>query len=236
MSFASQNEEKQFNKWLKDSPFNNASQALFGEKFKPKTDTLIDMFRQEREHINKKQFLPFETVYKDSFLAHLPETLSTPQKEFIEIVKWRFIVGKIGAMNKLLKKSHDLMDNGKTQESLALVQELADAGHPEACYLYAAYLLQGQYISQDGIQARIYAEKAIEFVEHPRACLILAGIHYESIGVEYNRRTAMDYIRNAERHGENDPSVYAILATYYQDGYIVGRDVERAAHFAHLAK
>lgn len=236
MSFASKNEENQFKKWLKDSPFNSISKDLFGDSFMPNTDQLIALFRQEREQTKKKHFLPFGTVYKDTFLKHLPKELSAEQTEHIQALTWRFIVGKIDAMNKILEKSYDLMDKGQTQEGLQLTLDLANAGHPEACYLYATYLLRGQSGSQDAVNARIYAEKALEFVEHPRACLVLAGMYHEGITVEQNRRTAVNYIRNAERHAKSDPTIYSLLAEYYQDGYIVGRDVEKAAIFAHMAK
>ena len=232
MSFVSPNEEKVYKKWLKASPFNVIAQKLFGD-IAPTLETSLEIFRQERDRTKMKEFLSFEEVFGESFLKKIPAELTDDQKNYVGAIAWDFILSKIDAMNKVLEKSYELFDKKKTAESLELLQKIADAGHPEACYLMAVYILQGHAMSRDPAMALKYANKALEYVAHPRACLVLAGIYYEGLGVDSNRRKAVSYILQAENTAEGDPSVFSLLAEYYQDGYIVGRDVEKAAHFAH---
>ena len=232
MSFVSPNEEKVYKKWLKESPFNIMAQKLFGD-IAPKVEVSLEIFRQERERTKAKQFLAFEEVFGENFLSKIPTELTDDQKNYVGATTWDFIVNKIDAMNKVLEKSYTLFDEGKIVESLEALKKLADAGHPEACYLVSVYALQGNAMPRDPDMAFKYANRALAYVAHPRACLVLAGLYYEGIGVESSRRNAVSYILQAERTGEGDPSVFSLLAEYYQDGYIVARDVEKAAHYAH---
>lgn len=236
MPFVSQSEERTYKKWLKESPFNAIAQKLFGD-IAPTVETSLEIFRQERDRTKAKEFLPFETVFGESFLMRIPTELSEDQKNYVGAITWHFIVNKIDAMNKILEKSYKLFDDGNTAESLLILHSLADAGHPEACYLTAVYALQGQVMDRNPAMAFKYATKALEYVAHPRACLILAGLCYEELnGDGGDRRKAVSWILQAERTAQSDPSVYSLLAGYYQDGYIVGRDVEKAAEYAHKAK
>lgn len=235
MPFVSQNEEKVYKKWFKGTPFNAMSQKLFGD-IAPTPEMSLEIFRQENARTKAKEFIPFEDVFGESFLSKIPSELSEEQQNYLGTLTWNFIVNKIDAMNKVLEKSYKLFDAGKLEESLVIVKTLADAGHPEACYLMAVYALQGKGIDRNPSLAFKYGTKALEYVAHPRACLLLAGLYYEGLGVESNRRKAVSWILQAERTIEGDPSVCAFLAEYYQDGYIVGRDVEKAAHYAHKAE
>lgn len=240
MTFASQNEEKLYKKWFKESPFNATAQKLFGE-ITPSEVECLALYREEKARTKAKKFLPFETVFKETFFNRIPQDtsqLSEKQKQFIAAMNWSFIINKIDPMNKLLEKSYALFDEGEIQNSLTLLEELANAGHPEACYLLAAYCQSGlptHGMEKDSKKALKYAQKALEFVDHPRACLILAALYYEGIGTETDRRQAVSWILKAERSAESDPSVYSYLAEYYQDGYVVERDVEKAAFYAQKA-
>lgn len=235
MPFVSQNEEKVYKKWMKGTPFNASSQKIFGNVL-PALETSLEIFREESNRTKAKQFLPFEEVFGKSFLNEMPSELSEEQQNYLGTLTWNFIVNKIDAMNKVLEKSYKIFDAGKIEESVAMVQSLADAGHPEACYLMAVYALQGKGVERDPGVALRYGTKALEYVAHPRACLLLAGLYYEGLGIESDRRKAAIWIRQAEHTIEADPSVCSFLAEYYQDGYIVGRDVEKAAHYAHKAE
>lgn len=240
MTFASQNEEKLYKKWLKESPLSSVAQKLF-TNIAPTEEECIALFRLEKERTKAKDFFPFNIVFKETFFNKLPENiadLSEKQKQFIAAMNWSFIINKIEPMNKVLEQSYVLFDQDKIQESLNLLEKLADAGHPEACYLFAAYS-QSDF-PQHGIyknpeKAFQYAHKALEFVEHPRACLLIAGFYYAGIGAEPDRRQATSWVLKAERSAESDPNVYPQLAEYYQDGYIVERDVEKAAFYAQKA-
>ena len=235
MPFVSQNEEKLYKKWMKASPFNENTQNFFGD-IAPALEISLEIFRQERDRTKAKQFLPFEEVFGESFLNKIPSELSDDQKNYLGAITWDFIVNKIDVMNKILEKSYQLFDKEKASEALEILQMLADAGHPEACYMLAVYALQGQAMERNPVTAFKYANKALEYVAHPRACLVLAGLCYEGFGVESDRRKAVSWILQAERTSEADSSVFSLLAEYYQDGYIVGRDVEKAAHYAHKAE
>ena len=235
MPFVSQNEEKLYKKWLKESPFSAITQKLFGD-ITPSEEVCLDIFRQERDRTKAKEFLPFAEVFGETFLKKIPTELTDEQTNYVGAITWSFIVNKIEPMNKLLEKSYKLFDDEKMTESIVLLKKLADAGHPEACYLMAAYALQGKIVERSPDVAFEYANKALEYVAHPRACLILAGMYYEGAGVEHNRRKAGSFVLQAERTAESDPGVFALLAEYYQDGYVVSRDVEKAAHYAHKAE
>lgn len=235
MPFVSQNEEKVYKKWMKGTPFNVISRKFFGD-IAPTLEIGLEIFRQENARTKAKQFLPFDEVFGESFLSKIPTELSEEQQNYLGTLTWNFIINKIDAMNKILEKSYVLFDAGKLEESINMIQGIANAGHPEACYLMAIYALQGKGMDRDPSLALKYGNKALEFVAHPRACLLLAGLYYEGLGVESNRRKAVGLIIQAERTIEGDPSVCSFLAEYYQDGYIVGRDVEKAAHYAHKAE
>lgn len=235
MDFSSQNEEKQFKKWLKESPFNQISQETFRHSV-PGDEDLLALFRKDKEHVKKKNFLNFNDFYQDTFIKFLPETLSEEQEKVLNTLTWLFISQKIEAMNKELKNAYDLLDKNKADKAIETIKKLADAGHPEACYLMAAFCMQGQLIPRDAQTILDYAEKAMKFVNHPRTSLLLAGLYNEGYGVAKDPRKAISLILDAERHANEDPHVYSILAEYYQDGYIVSRDVEKAAVYAYKAE
>ncbi len=231
MSFASKHEENQFKKWLKTSPFNASSENLFGT-IAPNEEICIQLFKEEKENIKAKKFIAFTEFYADSFLNKIPNELSQEQEEFLSAVTWAYIMNKIEAMNSVLQKAYTLLDKEKKIEGLKLIQELADAGHPEACYLLAAYSLHCPIEERKPDIAFKYANKALEFVDHPRACLILAGLYYQGIGITADSKKAISYVLQAERTAQTDPSVYVLLAEYYQDGYIVHRDIEKVAYYS----
>lgn len=235
MDFASQNEEKQYKKWLKESPFNTVSLETFKHAV-PNEEELLEIFRHDKKLIKEKNFIPFENFYANTFLQFLPETLTEEQEQLLNSLTWRYIAQKIEAMNKLLKHAYELLDKQDTQKAVEIIKNLAEAGHPEACYLMAAFCMQGQLIPRDAETILKYAHKAMQYVSHPRTNLILAGLYYEGYGVERNPGKAVSLILDAERHAQEDPTVYPILAEYYQDGYIVGRDVEKAAVYAYRSE
>ncbi len=235
MTFASQNEEKLYKKWLKDSPYNQISQTIFNHQI-PNEEELIALFRKDKELVKKKEFIPFNDFYADIFINFLPQELTEEQQKVFNMLNWRYIAQKIDAMNKVLKHAYELLDNNKQEEGIQLIKKLADAGHPEACYLIAAFSMQGQLLPKQADIILEYAQKAMKFVNHPRSNLIMAGLYYEGFGVERDVRRAVSYILDAERNADADPFVYSILAEYYQDGYIVNRDVEKAAVYAYKAE
>lgn len=235
MDFTSQNEEKQYKKWLKESPFNAVSQEAFNHAI-PSEDDLLGIFRNDKELTKSKNFVPFHEFYADTFIKFLPQALSAEQEQLLNSLTWRYIAQKIEAMNKLLKHAYEMLDKNETQKAVEIIKTLAEAGHPEACYLMAAFSMQGQLIPRSTETILKYAQKAQQFVNHPRTNLILAGLYYEGYGVERNPKKAISLILDAERHAQEDPSVYPILAEYYQDGYIVGRDVEKAAVYAYRSE
>ncbi len=235
MTFASQNEEKLYKKWLKDSPFNQISQATFHHQI-PNDNDLLNLFRKDKELIKAKNFIPFTEFYGDTFVTFLSNKLTEDQQNILNALMWRYIAPKIESMNKLLKQAYDLLDNDKKDDALAIIKKLADVGHPEACYLIAAFSMQGQLLPKKAEVILEYAQKAMQFVNHPRSNLIIAGLYYEGFGVERDIRKAVSYILDAERNADADPFVYSILAEYYQDGYIVNRDVEKAAVYAYKAE
>ncbi len=235
MNFASQNEEKQYKKWLKESPFNTISHETFNHAVTAEEE-LLAIFRKDKELIKEKQFIPFHEFYAETFIPSLPENLSEKQEEILNTLIWRYIAQKIEAMNKSLKHAYDLLDKNETQKAVNIIRTLADAGHPEACYLIAAFSMQGQLMPRSAETILKYAHKAMQFVSHPRSNLILAGLYNEGYGVERNPKKAVSLILDAERHAPEDPTVYPILAEYYQDGYIVGRDVEKAAVYAYRSE
>lgn len=235
MEFASQNEEKQFKKWLKESPFNLISLETFKHTI-PAEEELLQIFRHDKKLIKEKNFIPFQDFYANTFIKFLPQNLSEEQEEVLNTLTWRYIAQKIEAMNKLLKHAYELLDKNETQSAVEIIKNLADSGHPEACYLIAAFSMQGQLIPRDAETILTYAHKAMQFVSHPRTNLILAGLYNEGYGVERDPKKAVSLILDAERHAPEDPTVYPILAEYYQDGYIVGRDVEKAAVYAYRSE
>lgn len=235
MDFTSQNEEKQYKKWLKESPFNTVSHAAFKHTI-PSEEDLLGIFRHDKELIKGKKFIPFHEFYADTFMRFLPQSLTEEQEQLINSLTWRYIAQKIEAMNKLLKHAYELLDKNEADKAVEIIKNLADAGHPEACYLIAAFSMQGQFIPRSVETILNYAQKAQQFVSHPRTNLILAGLYYEGYGVERNPKKAISLILDAERHAQEDPTVYPILAEYYQDGYIVGRDVEKAAVYAYRSE
>lgn len=235
MDFASQNEEKQYRKWLKESPFNSVSKEAFQHAV-PSDEELLAIFRKDKEFIKDKNFIPFQEFYAENFISYLPQDLSEEQEQILNTLTWRYIAQKIEAMNKSLKHAYDLLDKNETQKAVDIIMKLADAGHPEACYLIAAFSMQGQLIPRNAETILKYAHKAMQFVSHPRSNLILAGLYSEGYGVERNPQKAISLILDAERHAQEDPTVYPILAEYYQDGYIVCRDVEKATVYAYRSE
>lgn len=236
MPFASQNEEKLFKKWQKESPFGASAQSTFPDLILPEQAELIELFRTDRENIKKKSFFPFEEFYAESFLNTLASELSEEQQKMIDALAWRYIVNKVDAMNKVLSQAYDLFDKNESAPAIVLLDILAKAGHPEACYMLAAYYLYGEYVPRDPQKALDYAYRAIKYVSHPRTCLLLAAMNYEGIGMERDRRQANVWVQRAEQQAQSDPTVYVLLAEYFQDGYIINRDVEKAAHYAHMAE
>lgn len=235
MDFTSQNEEKQYKKWLKESPFNTVSHEVFNHAI-PSEDELLAIFRKDKEFIKDKHFIPFQEFYAETFIPFLPQNLSDEQEQILSTLTWRYIAQKIEAMNKSLKHAYDMLDKNETQKAVDIIKALAEAGHPEACYLIAAFSMQGQLVPRSAETILKYANKAMQFVSHPRSNLILAGLYNEGYGVERNPKKAISLILDAERHAQEDPTVYPILAEYYQDGYIVGRDVEKAAVYAYRSE
>lgn len=235
MEFTSQNEEKLFKKWLKESPFNQISQQTFQHAV-PNEEELLTLFRKDKEYVKQKQFVPFQEFYADTFIAFLPQKLTEEQEKILNTLKWRYIAQKIDAMNKVLKHAYDLLDKGDPQKAVGSIRNLAEAGHPEACYLMAAFSMQGQLIPRDTQTILEYADKAMQFVSHPRTYILLAGLYNEGYGVQRDVRKAISLILEAERHAPEDPTVYPMLAEYYQDGYIVSRDVEKAAIYAYKSE
>lgn len=235
MDFSSQNEEKQFKKWLKESPFNQISQETFKHTV-PADNELLAIFRQDKEYIKQKKFISFNEFYNDTFFKFLPASLSEEEQKILSTLTWRYIAQKIEAMNKELKHAYDLLDKHDPEQALGIIKKLADAGHPEACYLMAAFCMQGQLMPRDAQTILKYADKATMYVSHPRTSILLAGLYYEGYGVERDARKAVSLILDAERHAKEDPHVYPLLAEYYQDGYIVNRDVEKAAMYAYRAE
>lgn len=234
MEFSSQNEEKQFKKWVKESPFNQISQETF--KFvAPDEEKLLELFRKDKSLVKQKHFVSFEEFYKESFIEFLPPSLNENEQKVLSALTWRYIAQKIEAMNKVLKLAYDLLDKNEGAKALEYIKNLADVGHPEACYLMAAFCMQGQLIPRDAKTILEYADKAMRYVSHPRTNILLAGLYYEGYGVERDARKAVSLILDAERHASEDPHVYSMLAEYYQDGYIVNRDVEKAAMYAYKA-
>ncbi len=234
MPFSSKQEENNYKKWLKTSPYGASAQEFFGFN-EASQESILEIYRQEKENTKAKVFLPFNKVYGDSFISKLPKELSEEQQKFLAALKWEFILQKIEPMNKLLEKAYNLLDKEKVADAMKLLQNIADVGHPEACYLVAAYALQGSIEEKRYDLAFNYANKAIEFVAHPRSYLILAGLYYQGFGVGIDRKKAISYVLQAERSAESDPSVYVILAEYYQDGYMVHRDGEKVAPYSHKA-
>ncbi len=235
MDFSSQNEEKQFKKWVKESPFNGISQETFKHTV-PNDDELLEIFRKDKELVKKKNFISFDEFYQDTFTKFLPSSLTEEEQKVLSALTWRYIAQKIEAMNKELKRAYDLLDKNEGAQAIAVIKKLADAGHPEACYLVAAFCMQGQLIPRDAKTILEYAGKAMTYVSHPRTNILLAGLYYEGYGVERDARKAVSLILDAERHAKEDPHVYSLLAEYYQDGYIVNRDVEKAAMYAYRAE
>ncbi len=235
MSFSSKHEESQYKRWLKTSPFGQTAKEIFGDIF-PNQETCLNLFRQDKENIKKKIFIPFEDFYRESFIEKLPTQLSEAQDNLLNALAWEFILQKIDSMNKVLEKAYDLLDKQDLIKGLELTKYLADAGHPEACYLLASFSLQGPIKDRRYDFALKYAQRAMKYVAHPRACLVLAGIYFQGFGVEVDHRKAVSFVLQAERIAESDPTVYPILAEYYQDGYIVHRDVDKVAHFSHKAE
>ena len=72
MDFTSQNEEKQYKKWLKESPFNTVSHAAFKHTI-PSEEDLLGIFRHDKELIKGKKFIPFHEFYADTFMRFLPQ-------------------------------------------------------------------------------------------------------------------------------------------------------------------
>ncbi len=86
MEFTSQNEEKLFKKWLKESPFNQISQQTFQHAV-PDEEKLLDLFRKDKEYVKQKQFVPFQEFYADTFTAFLPQTLTEEQEKILNTLK-----------------------------------------------------------------------------------------------------------------------------------------------------
>ncbi len=144
MEFTSQNEEKLFKKWLKESPFNQSSQQTFQHTV-PDEEKLLNLFRKDKEYVKQKQFVPFQEFYADTFAAFLPQTLTEEQEKILNTLKWRYIAQKIDAMNKVLKYAYELLDKGEPQKAVDSIRNLAEAGHPEACYLMACIMRDTEF-------------------------------------------------------------------------------------------
>ena len=168
MTFASQNEEKLYKKWLKEFPFNQISQTTFHHQI-PSDNELLALFRKDKEFVKTKNFISLNEFYQDNFIQFLPSTLNEEQQNILNILTWKYIAQKIEAMNKLLKHAYDLLDNNKQNEAIQIIKKLADVGHPEACYLIAAFSMQGQLLPKQADTILEYAKKAMQFVNHPRS-------------------------------------------------------------------
>ena len=225
LEFTSPREEKDFGKWLTESPFNPMACAVPRENIA--WEKVLNLFRSEEERKKEGWYCSFQDVYGELLAEFSGEAAPRPPLEDQMAEAMQVLHGsvRLGASKvmQLARRgyppamalasdffAHDfVLHSGKVRNDLAFryARDAVDAGYEGALAMLGFY-------SALGIGAKKDSQKAIELLQkgndcrHPGNYRFMALVFGYGILTEKDPQAAMDYVSAAMQEGD----LFAFLA------------------------
>ena len=225
LEFTSPREEKDFGKWLTESPFNPMACAVPRENIA--WEKVLNLFRSEEERKKEGWYCSFQDVYGELLAEFSGEAAPRPPLEDQMAEAMQVLHGsvRLGASKvmQLARRgyppamalasdffAHDfVLHSGKVRNDLAFryARDAVDAGYEGALAMLGFYYALGIGVKKD-------SQKAIELLQkgndcrHPGNYRFMALVFGYGILTEKDPQAALDYVSAAMQEGD----LFAFLA------------------------